>query len=57
MGGKWLETMGWQYGLWHGLTAPDNTLQILGLDVENHLSICQHGKMYLPELALVKATA
>lgn len=49
--------MGWQYGLWRGLTAPDNTLQILGLDVGNSLSISQQGKMYLPELVLVKATA
>ena len=53
---KWLETTAWQHGLWHGLTAPHNTLQILGLDLGNSLSISQQGKMYLPELMLVKAT-
>lgn len=49
--------MGWQRGLWCGLTAPDNTLQILGLVVDKSLSISQQGKMYSPELVLAKATA
>lgn len=53
---KGLETRGEQHGLWHGL-APDTTLQVLGLDVGNCLSISQQGKMFLPELVSVKTTA
>lgn len=41
--------MGEQHGLWH-----DNTLQILGLDVGNSLSISQQGRMYLPNWSLLK---